>query len=235
MTHSYDPEVAVALGDIAKAVVLKEIACRCRRAEGPWEDAVLSDGRRWTPPIPIREWQSSFPEIRRIGRVLAALCEDGWLISRTRNSSAFDHARSYALSDKSVPLLAGTDSHDSPNESAASPVPAPSVDAPARPTPTEKILKERAADIERLYRMYPGKTMAGNRPRSTGKCSKDRQRIAGLLKTHTAGQIERSITKYLEETGGRYLKDFSTFLNNLPEYEEEPPASAAPGDDRPDF
>ncbi len=77
--------------------------------------------------------------------------------------------------------------------------------------------------IERLYKLYPGKTITPRGTRSTGKCAKDKARLATLLKTHTPEQIENSIKKYLEECGGYYLKNFSTFLNNLPEYEEERP------------
>ena len=41
------------------------------------------------------------------------------------------------------------------------------------------------------------------------------------MKTHTEEQITNSIKRYVEEQNGRYLKNFSTFLNNLPEYPEE--------------
>ena len=60
-----------------------------------------------------------------------------------------------------------------------------------------------------------------NAPFVLGKCSKDKYRIASLLRDHTPEQIKRSITKYVEEQGGEYLKNFSTFLNNIPEYEDD--------------
>ena len=76
--------------------------------------------------------------------------------------------------------------------------------------------------IDRLYALYPSKSESGDRGvRSTGKCSKDKQRLANLLRTYTPEQIERSIRLYVEETGGRFLKNFSTFLNNMPEYEDD--------------
>lgn len=75
---------------------------------------------------------------------------------------------------------------------------------------------------ERLYRLYPAKTQSGERGvRSTGKCAKDKQRLMTLLKTHTEEQIERAITNYVTEQHGEYLKNFSTFLNNLPESEDD--------------
>ena len=87
----------------------------------------------------------------------------------------------------------------------------------------KKVTDSSNADvIERLYALYPSRSECGDRGiRSTGKCAKDKQRLASLLKTHTPEQIERSISRYVEEQGGKYLKNFSTFLNNLPEYEEE--------------
>ena len=221
MIHSYDTDVAIALGGIAEAVVLKEVAYWCKKNEGSGKDDRKFDGRFWTFAIPIREWQAKFPEIKNIGRVFDALCKGEWLISGIHNRSDYDRTKSYTLSDKSISLIAQMDLHDSPNGFAESSQPIPSGDTSDKQTPTEKILKEFAAEIDRLYSLYPGQTETREGKRSTGKCSKDKQRIAGLLKTHTVEQIERSITKYLEETGGRYLKNFSTFLNNLPEYEED--------------
>ena len=72
--------------------------------------------------------------------------------------------------------------------------------------------------VNRIYKLYPGTTDRGERGIcSTGKCSKDKARIATLLKTRTPEQLENAIKKYIGEQDGRYLKNFSTFLNNLPE------------------
>lgn len=71
--------------------------------------------------------------------------------------------------------------------------------------------------VSRLYRLYPSKTIRNNIKVSTGKCVADKRRIERLLKEHTAQEIEDAILQYLDETKGVFLKNFSTFLNNLPE------------------
>lgn len=81
---------------------------------------------------------------------------------------------------------------------------------------------DTAQAVERLYALYPTKTPCGDSGvRSTGKCAKDKRRLAILLKTYTAGQIETAITNYVTEQDGKWLKNFSTFLNNLPECGDE--------------
>ena len=82
----------------------------------------------------------------------------------------------------------------------------------------KKVVEIDDAAVNRIYGIYPGKTDRGSRGIcSTGKCAKDRDRIRTLLKTHTPEQLENAIKKYIEETGGRFMKNFSTFLNNIPE------------------
>ncbi len=72
--------------------------------------------------------------------------------------------------------------------------------------------------VERLYKMYPSKDVERNI--STGKCSKDKTRLRALLKTKSEEQIAYTINRYLRECAANrsYIKNFSTFLNNLPEY-----------------
>ena len=82
----------------------------------------------------------------------------------------------------------------------------------------KKVVEIDDSAVNRIYGIYPGKTDRGSRGIcSTGKCAKDRDRIRTLLKTHTPEQLENAIKKYIEETGGRFMKNFSTFLNNIPE------------------
>ena len=83
--------------------------------------------------------------------------------------------------------------------------------------------KEREKTVvDYLFSLYP--TKCPNRGVSTGKCSKDKVRLKKMLKTTSAADIEYSIKRYVNECseGGTYMKNFSTFLNNLPEYGDEP-------------
>ena len=77
--------------------------------------------------------------------------------------------------------------------------------------------------IDFLYGLYP--TRCEKRNASTGKCEKDKTRIAALLKIHTKNQIADAIKQYLSdcENSNSYIKNFSTFLNNLPEPTDEKP------------
>ena len=79
---------------------------------------------------------------------------------------------------------------------------------------------ELADTIDRLYKLYPTKTLRDGIEVSTGKCSKDKVRLRNLLKKKSAEEIEAGITNYVAEKGGRYLKNFATFLNNFPERED---------------
>lgn len=79
---------------------------------------------------------------------------------------------------------------------------------------------ELSATIDRLYKLYPTKTLRDNIEVSTGKCSKDKVRLRNLLKRKSAEEIEKGILDYVAEKGGRYLKNFATFLNNFPERED---------------
>lgn len=72
--------------------------------------------------------------------------------------------------------------------------------------------------IERMYKLYP--TKCPKRNMSLGKSSRDKDRIAKLLKKYTKEQIEFVINREIEEKFGKhYMQNFSTFLNNFPEPE----------------
>lgn len=93
---------------------------------------------------------------------------------------------------------------------------------PVRVT-AEKIFEIDNETVNHIYAIYPTTTETREGKRSTGKCAKDRDRIRTLLKTHTAEQLENAIKKYVNEQEGKYLKNFSTFLNNIPEDELNEP------------
>lgn len=87
-----------------------------------------------------------------------------------------------------------------------------------RTTPAEKVSSE---SIERLYSYYPTKCPVSGR--STGKSSKDKRRIEVLLRTRTEGDLEHAIKTYVSDCIGTrtYIKNFATFLNNVPDYSEK--------------
>ena len=79
------------------------------------------------------------------------------------------------------------------------------------------------SDVEEIYAAYPTKDPNnGNRPTSKGQ--KDKNTIKRLLANgeYTKDQLLTLIKSEVEgrmETGA-YLRNFSTFLNNLPDLEE---------------
>lgn len=228
MNRSYNPDIAVVVGGIPEVVVLKEIAywCERNRAEGKNEH----DGRFWTYN-PTRVWQEKFPEIKNIGAVLGKLTNEGWIDSGVFNRTPFDRTKSYTVTDKSISLFLEMDSKDNeiPFGELFKPIPD---NKPNNENIIERIKKEQAEVIGHLYSLYPAKTYRGDRGvMSTGKCEKDKTRIAHLLKTHTPQQIENSIKQYIEETGGQFLKNFSTFLNNMPDYEGGMPLDTSTEDE----
>lgn len=94
--------------------------------------------------------------------------------------------------------------------------------------PTAQITDEQNESevVDYLYSLYP--TKCPNRNCSTGKCARDKQRLARMLKTTTADKIEQAILLYVKECkeNGSYMKNFSTFLNNIPDAPEVEPATA---------
>jgi len=84
----------------------------------------------------------------------------------------------------------------------------------------EKEIKEnnKDNDIDEIYLKYPS-TDKNNDNRPTGKGSKDKEKIKALLKKHTKEELISTIGNYIEASNNSksYIKNFSVFLNNLPE------------------
>ena len=76
---------------------------------------------------------------------------------------------------------------------------------------------EKNKHIDEIYQSYPSKDPVTNR--STGKCSKDKNKIKNLLKTMEKEELLFRINNYLEncKLSKAYIKNFQTFLNNIPE------------------
>ncbi len=76
----------------------------------------------------------------------------------------------------------------------------------------------REKEVKDIYDSYPSRD-ENNQNRSTGKCSKDKDKIAKILKTKTKEELATIIDSYLAECKRTktYLKNFSALLNNLPE------------------
>ena len=85
---------------------------------------------------------------------------------------------------------------------------------------TEEVKSVTDDDVETVYKRYPTKCPV--RGTSTGKCTKNKLQIQKLLKDHSAADLLYIIDRYVRECteGQVYIKNFSTFLNQLPDYGE---------------
>jgi len=78
-------------------------------------------------------------------------------------------------------------------------------------------------DVLAIYAAYPTRDPS-NKNRSLGKCDKDKQRIRLLLRKYTKDQLLEAINAEIMEnvSNGKWLRNFSTFLNNIPDVEGDP-------------
>lgn len=75
-------------------------------------------------------------------------------------------------------------------------------------------------DIEEIYNMYPSKCPIKNS--STGKSTSHKKKIKILLKEYSVEELKHKIEWYVTEckNSKTFLKNFGTFLNNLPDIEK---------------
>lgn len=74
--------------------------------------------------------------------------------------------------------------------------------------------------IEDIYNAYPTKCVV--RGAANGKGKKDKEKIKSLLEEYSKDHLIKVINWYIEECkkSNTYMKNFGTFLNNLPDIEE---------------
>lgn len=89
---------------------------------------------------------------------------------------------------------------------------------------SDKSDKEKSS--ERLYAAYPTRCPVSGR--ATGKSSKDKKKLITLLAKHSEDELLSIIKRYLADCieTKTYIKNFSTFLNNLPDYSQTQEAAA---------
>lgn len=90
------------------------------------------------------------------------------------------------------------------------------------PKPAKDPDDDKAGAVNRLYALYPTKCPVSGR--ATGKSSKDKHKLEILLRTNTEEKLAGIIKRYIKESTEQqsYVKNFATFLNNLPDYDSKP-------------
>lgn len=82
-----------------------------------------------------------------------------------------------------------------------------------------------AESVERIYSLYPSYTVRpeGNSV-SLKSAQKDKNKIRRLLESgkYTEESITYTINRYVSESKREYLKVFQSFLNQMPDYSEQP-------------
>lgn len=75
--------------------------------------------------------------------------------------------------------------------------------------------------VDRIYKLYPTKCIIKNS--STGKSKTNKGKIKTLLKEYSEDNLVNAINVYLADCKKHkvYLKNFSTFLNNIPDIQEQ--------------
>lgn len=82
------------------------------------------------------------------------------------------------------------------------------------------IVEPTRCDIELIYTAYPSKCPV--KGSSTGKSEKHKEIIAILLKTQSKAELLAKINRYKSDCvkDSRFMKNFGTFLNQLPDYSD---------------
>ncbi|HHX61245.1 MAG TPA: hypothetical protein GX707_11130, partial [Epulopiscium sp.] len=76
-------------------------------------------------------------------------------------------------------------------------------------------------EVDEVYTAYPTKCVV--RGASTGKSASNKKKIRTLLKSSTKEDLLLIIKKYIADCkkDNIYMKNFTTFLNNLPDYDTD--------------
>lgn len=88
-----------------------------------------------------------------------------------------------------------------------------------KPKPKQVIAPVEPGAVDRIYSLYPTKCPVSGR--ATGKSYKDKVKLESLLKGgHTEEELSDIIERYVKDCirDKSYIKNFQTFLNNLPDY-----------------
>lgn len=229
MTYSFDTELAQKLG-VNEAILLQNIVFWLLKNKA--NGANYYDGRYWTYNS-HKAFKELFPfwTENQIRRILESLFEKGVILKGDYNSSPYDKTKWYALSDKYAYLIGLNSQSDMANlpdgddENAGCLIGTDNkqqiINTDIKEDTNVSKKDENNSDIklniDELYKMYPSKCPKRNV--SLGKCFKDKERLKKLLKNHSYEMLKFTIEKEISEKYNKsYMSNFSTFLNNLPDY-----------------
>lgn len=92
-----------------------------------------------------------------------------------------------------------------------------------RPKEIKEKEKAIAEAANRIYAIYPSSVTRPDGIKAHLKSPKDKDKIIRILGSCSEETLTATIRRYLSEVDSRYTKMLSTFLNNLPDFEEATP------------
>jgi hypothetical protein len=175
------------------------------------------DGYYWTFNS-IKAFTELFPfwTNRQIGFILESLIKQGIIKKGNYNKAGYDRTLWYTIIDKSILQICQINFTEMSNQFDEIVKPIPDINTDIKPNSIMNDLYNTR--IEELYNLYPSRDINHNN-KSTVKSYKDKERIKSLLKKKSFEEIKKSMEFYLKECNKQktWLKNFSVFLNNLPD------------------
>ena len=212
MVHCFEYDIACEYG-VEAAVLLHNLAFWIKKNQD--DDRHFYDGRYWTYSS-ARSLSKSFAYIKqdKVMRIMKKLEECGVIKSWNYNKSAYDRTKWYTITDDAIMKIYKLDCEKIKNENSKNSQPIPDS---ITDTKTDN---NTNADVEEVYNNYPSKCPINKTP--TGKGSKNKEKIKKILKTKTKDELIELQDVYVKScvNGNRYIKNYSTFLNNLPDREQ---------------
>lgn len=221
MEHSFNIELASKYG-VEEAVVIQNLFFWINKNVA--NDKNFFDGRYWTYNS-TKAFAKLFPYLNesKLFRILKSLQDNDIIIKGNYNKEKFDRTGWYAFTDNGISILEKLNFHFSKMQNGFNENEETIPDNKQQIINTdnkEKESKEKKCydkNVDILYGLYPSKCPKRNV--SLGKCFKDKDRLRKLLKNHSFEMLKFTIEKEINEKYNKsYMSNFSTFLNNLPDY-----------------
>jgi len=218
-THHFDTRIAKEVG-ITAAVIFSNIKHWVEYHEA--NDQNLHEGHYWTYNSVV-SFERIFDYLTKsqIRVALEKLEKVGLIKVGNFNKSPYDRTKWYTVLSERLPEnskciceKSQMDMQENTNQFAKNHKPIPDINTNINTDIKQKINKK---EIDEIYLAYPSKCPV--KGTSTGKGNSSKKKIEKLLREHSKEYLIQVIRQYISESekAGRWIKNFNTFLNNLPE------------------
>lgn len=225
MHHSFDVEEATRYG-LEKAILITNL--RFWLTKNKANNRNENEGYFWTYNSSVA-FAKLFPYMkeRSIRKWLGELEDEGVVMSGSFNKSNYDRTKWYTLPNefklsdiRPAPHADGSvlDANGSAQNCPPIPDIVTDVNTDVNNKKEEAVFSKSKEAVESIYKLYPVRCQKRNA--STGKSRiKNQTQIRKLLKEVSQEDLTKTINRYLlENEGQQYLQNFTTFLNNVPDF-----------------